>query len=53
MRTKRMNGLLLLILALASNACIVTYQVEQPATMETLRQPRKNLTLYYTPPSEP
>jgi hypothetical protein len=53
MRTKRMNGLLLLILALSSNACIVTYQLEQPATMETSRLPRKDLTLYYFLPSEP
>lgn len=53
MRTKRMNGLLLLILALSSNACIVTYQVEQPTTMETLRLPKKDLTLYYSPPVGP
>ena len=53
MRTDRMNGLLLLILALSSNACIVTYQVEQPATMETSGLPRKDLTRYYTPPSGP
>ena len=50
MRTERMNGLLLLILALSSNACIVTYQVEQPATMETSRLPRKDMTLYYSLP---
>ena len=53
MRTKRMNGLLLLILALSSNACIVTYQVEQLATMETSRLPRKDLTLYYSSPVGP
>ena len=48
-----MSGLLLLILALSSNACIVTYQVEQPVTMETVQLPRKDLTLYYSPPFEP
>jgi hypothetical protein len=53
MRAERMNGLLLLILALSSNACIVTYQVEQPATMERLRLPRKDLTLYYSSPVGP
>jgi hypothetical protein len=53
MRTKRMNGLLLLILALSSNACIVTYQVEQPAMMETSRLPRKDLTLFYSSPVGP
>lgn len=47
-----MNGLLLLILALPSNACIVTYQVGQPATMETLPLPRKELALSYSPPSK-
>jgi hypothetical protein len=53
MRTTRMNGLLLLILAFLSNACIVTYQVEQPATMETSRLPRKDVTLYYSSPVGP
>jgi hypothetical protein len=48
MRTDRMSGLLLLILALSSNACIVTYQVEQPATMESFQLPRKDLTLNYS-----
>ena len=52
-RTDWMSGLLLLILALSSNACIVTYQVEQPATMEPLQLPRKDLTLYYSPPLGP
>ncbi|MEO6306868.1 MAG: hypothetical protein ABIO96_14035 [Nitrospiraceae bacterium] len=53
MRTDRMRGLLLLILALSSNACIVTYQVEHPATMETSGLPRKDLTLFYSPPLGP
>jgi hypothetical protein len=48
-----MSGLLLLILALSSNACIVTYQVEQSSTMETVRLPRKDLTLYYSSPVGP
>ena len=53
MSAERMNGLLLLILALSSDACIVTYQVEQPATMETSRLPRKDLTLSYSSPVGP
>ena len=48
LRTDRMVGLLLLILALSSNACIVTYQVEQPTTMESFQLPRKGLTLNYS-----
>ncbi len=43
-----MSGLLLLSLALSSNACIVTYQVEQPTTMESFQLPRKDLTLNYS-----
>lgn len=43
-----MCGLLLLILALSSSACIVTYQVEQPTTMESFQLPRKDLTLNYS-----
>jgi hypothetical protein len=43
-----MNGLLLLVLALSSNACIVTYQVEQPTTMESFQLPREDLTLNYS-----
>lgn len=46
--TDWMSGSLLLILALSSNACIVTYQVEQPTMMEPLRLPRKDLTLNYS-----
>ena len=53
MSPERMNGLLLLILALSSNACIVTYQVEQPAMMETSRPPRKDVTLFYSSPIGP
>src|SRR3989442_314177 len=47
-RTDWMSGLLLLILALSSNACIVTYQVEQPTMMESFQLPRKDLTLNYS-----